>query len=126
MVYGLLGSKVIGPCVVGLVCDDLKTSVGVQLESGLHGVDDLRVAVPCVQHRDSTGKVDVAPTLDIPYVKNFVGLAHARGNLPRPRRRSGHMPLPGPGLMSLTRTVPAGVPSVFQSSNPLAPSVAVN
>ena len=33
------------------------------------------------------------------------------------------MPLPAPGLMSLTRAVPAGVPSVFQSSGPATPSL---
>ena len=31
---------------------------------------------------------------------------------------------PGPGLMSFTITVPAAVPSLFQSSNPLVPSLA--
>ena len=30
-----------------------------------------------------------------------------------------------PGLMSLTRTVPAAVPSLFHSSAPLTPSLAV-
>ena len=29
-----------------------------------------------------------------------------------------------PGLMSLTRTVPAAVPSLFHSSSPLTPSLA--
>ena len=48
-----------------------------------------------------------------------------KNSMPPARVSSVGYELPEPGLMSLTRTVPAGVPSVFHSSTPLVPSSAV-
>ena len=69
---------------IRLVGQHLKTGVGVKVELGFDGGNHRRVAMPGVEHRNATGKVDVAFAFDIPYLgvftagdEDFVALANA-------------------------------------------------
>jgi hypothetical protein len=61
----------------------------------------------------------------VPSLRQMVLPAAMSKTTPELTATSRAMPEPvGPGVMSLTRRVPAVVPSVFQSSEPVTPSSA--
>ena len=65
-VAGRLGIDAFSQFNVGLVRDDLKAGVGVSVELVLDGLDDGRMAVTGVQHRDATGKINEAAAFNVP------------------------------------------------------------
>src|SRR5271163_652395 len=69
---------------INFIRSDLETGVGEGFELIAHRGEDARMPVPDVLHRDAAGEIDIAASLDVPYL----GIFGARGEQRRSNRNS--------------------------------------
>ncbi len=58
--------QTLGQLDIGLVGQNLETGVGEPVELLFYSSNDMGMAMPGVEHRDTAGEIDVALALDVP------------------------------------------------------------
>ena len=82
------GVELFGQFHVGLIGQHLEAGVGEALELVRHGLDQCRVAVTGVEHRDAASEVDVSTAFHVPDFGAF-GRGRQRSRSPGPARWAG-------------------------------------